>query len=199
VAGPLELLIGLDVPAAGVPVAMVAAGGVREAILADRALDSVSLAPTAAADMVARLRCSRLIDGYRGSAGLDRVGVVRVLERISLLATIAPQIRGLDVNPLVVGPNGVVALDVKVRVAGAEDPRPTGIRWTTWSVPWADQQRAAKGPGRGHRPGPLWLSPVLRRNHSGGSSFSWTTRTGQSPRSAHEALTEPSVVAQPWP
>jgi hypothetical protein len=41
-----------------------------------------------------------------------------------LLDVIAPQIRELDVNPLVVGERGVVAVDAKVRIAVPGEPPP---------------------------------------------------------------------------
>jgi acyl-CoA synthetase (NDP forming)/GNAT superfamily N-acetyltransferase len=112
-----ELLVGLSTPGGGIPVVMIAAGGIHEDVLDDRALGTLPLAPGAASDLVGRLRCSPLLTGHRGSRPLDRAAVVDVLERVALLDLIAPQIRELDINPLVVGERGVVAVDAKVRVA----------------------------------------------------------------------------------
>jgi acyl-CoA synthetase (NDP forming)/L-amino acid N-acyltransferase YncA len=117
-----ELLLGLSLPGGGVPIVMVAAGGVHEEVLDDRVLRTLPLAPGGAAEMVDDLRCAPLLHGHRGSPALDREAVAEMLTRIAALDVIAPQIRELDINPLIVGQAGVVALDAKVRVAGPNEP-----------------------------------------------------------------------------
>ena len=67
--------------------------------------------------MVDELRCAPLLHGHRGSPPLDRAAVTDVLVRLAALARIAPDVVELDVNPLVVGEDGVTAVDVRVRVA----------------------------------------------------------------------------------
>ena len=57
--------------------------------------------------------------GHRGSPRLDAAAAARVLVRLARLAQIAPDVTELDVNPLVVGEQGVTAVDVKVRLAPA--------------------------------------------------------------------------------
>ena len=103
---------------------MVAAGGVHEAVLADRVLRTLPLAPGAAEQMIMELRCAPLLYGHRGSPALDRAAVAESLNRVALLDVIAPQIRELDVNPLVVGEQGVVAVDAKIRIAVPGEPPP---------------------------------------------------------------------------
>jgi acyl-CoA synthetase (NDP forming)/GNAT superfamily N-acetyltransferase len=117
-----ELLLGLSLPAGGVPIVLVAAGGVHEEVLADRVLRTLPLAPGGAEEMVDELRCAPLLHGHRGSPALDRAAVAEMLIRIAALDVIAPQIRELDINPLVVGEHGVIALDAKVRIATPGEP-----------------------------------------------------------------------------
>jgi acyl-CoA synthetase (NDP forming) len=117
-----ELLLGLSLPAGGVPIVMVAAGGIHEEVLDDRVLRTLPLAPGGADEMVDELRCAPMLHGHRGSPALDRAGVAEMLHRIAVLDVIAPQIRELDINPLLVGRHGVIALDAKVRVAGPDEP-----------------------------------------------------------------------------
>lgn len=119
----LELLVGLDNPAQGMPVVIVAAGGRHEDVLDDRVLRTLPLSDGDASDMVGQLRCAPLLSGHRGSPALDRLGVVAVLERIALLDTIAPQIRELGINPLIVSEQAVIAVDAKVRIAAPGEPR----------------------------------------------------------------------------
>ena len=45
-----------------------------------------------------------------------------VLDRLGVLDVIAPQIRELDINPLIVGADGVIAVDAKIRLAAPGEP-----------------------------------------------------------------------------
>jgi acyl-CoA synthetase (NDP forming) len=67
--------------------------------------------------MVRELRCSPLLFGYRGARKADVDGIEDLLLRISTLADEVPEITELDLNPVIVGPGGVVAVDAKIRVA----------------------------------------------------------------------------------
>ncbi|MFI7587388.1 GNAT family N-acetyltransferase [Spongisporangium articulatum] len=115
-AGGFELLVGVSAPAGGLPVVVVGAGGVQESLLADHAMRSLPLERGTAARMLAELRLAPVFSGFRGTPPLDRAAVVSVLERISRLADVVPEICELDLNPLIVTPAGVVAVDVKVRL-----------------------------------------------------------------------------------
>jgi len=118
----MEMLLGLSLPAGGVPIVMVAAGGIHEDVLDDRVLRTLPLAPGGAGEMVDELRCAPMLHGHRGSPALDRAAVAEMLSRIAVLDAIAPQIRELDINPLLVGREGVIALDAKIRVARPDEP-----------------------------------------------------------------------------
>jgi acyl-CoA synthetase (NDP forming)/RimJ/RimL family protein N-acetyltransferase len=113
----LELIAGLSAPPAGPAVVMAGAGGVHEAVMADHVLRTLPLAPDAAAAMLDELRCAPLLHGHRGSPPLDHHAAAAVLDRLALLARIAPDVTELDVNPLVVTEHGATAVDVKVRLA----------------------------------------------------------------------------------
>jgi len=111
----LELLVALQSPLGGIPLVIVGAGGIHEAVYADRVLRTLPLAPTTANRMLGELRCAPLLTGHRGSPALDRAAVADVLERISGLDLIAPQIRELEVNPLLVMEHGVHGRGVRIR------------------------------------------------------------------------------------
>ncbi len=71
-----------------------------------------------AGDMLADLRGAALLTGFRGSPGVDREAIVDILLRVSRLAEDCPEIRELDINPLVALPpgQGAIAVDARVRV-----------------------------------------------------------------------------------
>ncbi len=91
---------------------MIAAGGIWIEVLNDRA---VSLAPVSLEDasaMIAQLHVSRLLGGGRGVPAADRTGLVKAFSRFCMLASdLGDLIDEMDVNPLLVGPHGCVAVD----------------------------------------------------------------------------------------
>jgi len=71
-----------------------------------------------AADMLARLRSSRLLDGYRGAPPGDREALIAVLLRVSALVESIPELRELDLNPVkVLSPGaGAIVVDGRMRL-----------------------------------------------------------------------------------
>jgi acetate---CoA ligase (ADP-forming) len=62
--------------------------------------------------MLGRLRVAKLLDGARGSAPADRGAVLDAVVRLSDLASnLGDRLAGLDINPLLAGPSGAVAVD----------------------------------------------------------------------------------------
>ena len=98
------------------PIVMVGAGGVLVEVMKDTAIRLAPVSVAEAREMVESLRSSALLDGVRG---LPRVGaepLARVVARISSLIAACAPIEELDLNPCVVHPGGVVAVDVRIRL-----------------------------------------------------------------------------------
>jgi succinyl-CoA synthetase beta subunit len=65
--------------------------------------------------MVHELRGYKLLEGVRGAKPADVDALVRTIMKVQRLAMdLSGDIRELDINPLVVRPRGVVALDALV-------------------------------------------------------------------------------------
>ena len=91
---------------------VLAAGGRLIEILDDRTMALVPVDHYWAERMMGRLRVTRLLDGVRGSAPADRAGVLDALVKLSDLAShLGDRLAGLDINPLLAGPFGVMAVD----------------------------------------------------------------------------------------
>ena len=103
-------------PAFG-PLVMFGLGGVASDLLADRSFRILPLSQEDAAAQVRGLRASPLLSGYRGSRPVDLAALEDVLLRIARLAQDVPELAELDINPLVATAGGVLAVDVKVRLA----------------------------------------------------------------------------------
>ena len=65
------------------------------------------------------LRAAPLLTGYRGAPPADTAAVEELLQRLGRLAEDLPEVAELDLNPVFAGPGGVLAVDVKLRLAQA--------------------------------------------------------------------------------
>jgi acetyl coenzyme A synthetase (ADP forming)-like protein len=102
-------------------------GGVLVDVLADTSFRLQPLNPTDAAEMIDELRGGRRRRGYRGAPAGDEAALRDVLLRVSALVEAAPEIQELDLNPVIVLPQGACVADVRIRVDAAL-PLPRGRR-----------------------------------------------------------------------
>src|SRR5215210_2671555 len=101
------------------PLVMVAAGGVLIETLGDRRLGLPPLDETRASRLIDRLHARPLLDGIRGAPPADVNALAGALSRLSLLAMDLGELIGaIDVNPVIVGPHGCVAVDALVEPVG---------------------------------------------------------------------------------
>lgn len=117
VSGSLEMIIGASVdPALGHSI-LTGLGGTLVEVLKDVAIGHVPLSPTDAEEMLASLRCARLLDGYRGSAPVDKAAFQRILYCVNQLLLDHPEIQEMDINPLIYDParQGFFAVDGRIR------------------------------------------------------------------------------------
>ncbi|RSM49354.1 GNAT family N-acetyltransferase [Actinoplanes sp. ATCC 53533] len=125
VSAPVELVAGLVHDRLFGSVVLLGLGGVRTDLFDDRVLRLVPLTDLDAGRMWRGLHCAPLLTGYRGEPPVDTAGLEDLLLRLGRLAEDLPEIAELDLNPVLAGPAGVVAVDAKLRLApvGAEpDP-----------------------------------------------------------------------------
>jgi acyl-CoA synthetase (NDP forming) len=97
------------------PLVLVAAGGSLVELLAERAVALPPVDRERAAGMVERLRLAELLAGHRGRPALAADALVDAVVAFSRLAhELGDVVEAVDVNPLVVGTDGVVAVDALV-------------------------------------------------------------------------------------
>jgi acyl-CoA synthetase (NDP forming) len=97
------------------PLVMVSAGGVLIETLRDRLLALPPLDETRARRLIDRLEARPLLDGVRGRPAASVAALARSMAHLSLLAQdLGDLIGALDVNPIIVGPRGCVAVDALV-------------------------------------------------------------------------------------
>lgn len=111
-----ELVVGASRDPVFGPVIMFGAGGTMVEILEDNAVSLPPLNAVLARRLINRTRVSRLLAAFRNRPEVNRDAVIETLLRVSDLACELPHIEELDINPLFAGPNGVLAVDARIRV-----------------------------------------------------------------------------------
>ena len=122
-----ELIAGVKDDATFGPVIMFGRGGKAVEQIGDVRLALPPLDLDLADDLIDRTRVSRVIEAYRDVPAADRDGVVLTLMKLSQLSADLPEIRMLDLNPLVADEQGVIALDARIEVAPAHLDKGSGV------------------------------------------------------------------------
>ncbi|GAA3762258.1 hypothetical protein GCM10022225_54960 [Plantactinospora mayteni] len=123
--GQLELVAGVVHDPQFGSLVMIGLGGVHTDLLGDRSLRLTPVTDLDAGRMWRSLRAAPLLTGYRGAPPVDTAAVQDLLCRLGRLAEDLPEVAELDLNPVLVGPDGVAVVDAKLRLApvGAEPDR----------------------------------------------------------------------------
>ena len=116
----VELLVGARWDHRFGPIVLVGLGGLFTETLEDVA---VALAPVDAAEaesLLHSLRAAPLLRGARGRPPLDVPAAAAAVKRLSQVAASHPEIAEIEVNPLLVSPDGALGLDARVVRAGSD-------------------------------------------------------------------------------
>ena len=118
----VELIIGAKRdPTFGAAI-LVGMGGVTAEIMGDHAVALPPLNERLARRMVQSLRGWKLLRGYRGKAPVDVDALVETLIKFSYLIADFPEIAEIDINPLVVSPDGVIGVDARMVLDASAGP-----------------------------------------------------------------------------
>ncbi len=118
-----EVYLGVaDNPTFG-PVIAFGSGGGAAALRRDVAAALPPLHMGLARELMDRTVAGRLLGGHDDRPTADRDVVAQILVRIAQLAVDLPELREVEINPLVATPRGAVAFDARIRVAAAPAAR----------------------------------------------------------------------------
>ena len=113
----VETIVGMvDHPLFG-PLVMFGIGGTATELLGDRSFRILPVTDLDAAELVRSLRASPLLFGYRGSSRVDVDALEDVLQRIARFVGHVSALAELEINPLIVSSEGVIAVDARAKVA----------------------------------------------------------------------------------
>ena len=115
-----ELIVGVaDDPTFG-PVIAFGQGGTAVEVISDKALALPPLNLDLARRLIARTRVSRILKAYRNVPAADERAIELLLVKLSQLVADFPEIREIDLNPVLADETGIIAVDARVSVAPVE-------------------------------------------------------------------------------
>ena len=118
-----ELIAGIaDDPTFG-PVIVFGRGGTAVEVIGDKALALPPLDLELAHALIARTRVSRVLKAYRNVPAADIDAVALLLVKLAQLAADLPEVREVDLNPVLADENGLITVDARVAVAPLEPAR----------------------------------------------------------------------------
>ncbi len=106
------------------PVLMVGLGGVFTEVIADTALAFAPVSVASARALLLSLRGARVLLGARGRDPVDLDALAGLVARVSQVAAAHPELAEVELNPVLAGPSGAVALDARVVI----DESQPGVR-----------------------------------------------------------------------
>jgi len=126
----IEMLVGVTHDPLFGPIVVCGAGGVYVELLKDVAVRITPLSDRDASEMVRSLKTFPLLQGFRGGPPYDAAALEQVILRVGALVEDIPEIAELDLNPVIVLPEGkgIVVVDARVRVAESLPPLPFGAK-----------------------------------------------------------------------
>ena len=110
----MEIIIGTKVDDQFGPVIMFGIGGIMVEILKDVSFRVLPLSRSSAAKMIKEIKSAPILDGIRGKPEVDKKAIVNLLVTVSEIIEAYPQIREMDLNPVIVHEEGVDIVDARV-------------------------------------------------------------------------------------
>ena len=147
-----QWIAGIDSDPVFGPVVRFGEGGAAVEQRRGPALGLPPLSTSLASELIGRSQCAPLLAAERSRPAINEAALVSTLVQVSRMACDLPALAELDINPLLVHADGVLALDarVRVRIPVVGEPERLAIR----PYPQALEERVQVA-GRA-----LWLRPI---------------------------------------
>jgi acetyltransferase len=114
--GGLEILVGMNRDPQFGPLVTFGLGGIYVETLKDVTFRIAPFSKQEASEMLSEIRAHALLDGVRGQPPADKAAIMDTLLRVGQLVQDFPEIAELDINPLIVYPEGQGALAIDMRL-----------------------------------------------------------------------------------
>jgi acetate---CoA ligase (ADP-forming) len=116
-----EVIIGMNRDPQFGPLVMFGLGGIYVEVLKDVSFRVAPMNEQEAREMMSEIRTYKILQGVRGEGPADLSAAAEILLRVSQLVTDFPEINELDINPLVLMPEGQGAIALDARLVLAEE------------------------------------------------------------------------------
>ena len=114
-----EIYIGLVTDEPFGPVIAFGAGGTMIELINDRAMELPPLNQFLARRLIERARVAETLGEWRGAAAVNMEALEQVLLRVSEMVCELPQLREMDINPIIVDESGALAVDARIVIDNA--------------------------------------------------------------------------------
>ena len=114
--GGRELIVGAKTETKLGHLIMFGIGGIFVEVLKDVIFKITPVTSVEIEDMLSSIKAAPLLDGIRGEKGVDKDGIIEIIQRTSQLITDLPIIKEMDLNPLIAYENKVLAVDARIKV-----------------------------------------------------------------------------------
>lgn len=112
----VEVIVGVIRDPIFGPVLMFGLGGIFVEILEDVAFRAIPLSRHDARSMVEQIKAKRILEGVRGESAVDKEALVDLLLKVSSIVAAYPDLKELDLNPVIVNADGYAVVDARVIV-----------------------------------------------------------------------------------
>jgi acetyltransferase len=119
-----EVCVGLVTDEPFGPVITFGAGGTMIELINDRAMELPPLNQFLARSLIARSRVAETLGEWRGASSVNREALEQVLLRVSEMVCELPQLREMDINPIIVDASGALAVDARIVI----ESTPPGVQ-----------------------------------------------------------------------
>lgn len=114
VGGGVEVILGARMDPDFGPVILFGAGGKLAELIKDKNLRLAPLTAMSAQQMLKSSKVSTLLDGYRGQKPYDTQELIEVIKKFSQLVFDNPNIKEIEINPLIINYDGTWAVDPRI-------------------------------------------------------------------------------------
>jgi len=114
----IEIIIGTFKDAQFGPVIMFGLGGIFVEVLKDVSFRIVPIARRDAAEMIKEIKAYSLLKGYRGMEPADISALEDILMKVSDFVDKTPEIKEIDLNPVIAYKDSAVAVDARIVLEG---------------------------------------------------------------------------------
>ena len=121
--GGTEFLAGVVQDSVFGPLVAFGPGGVFAELIGGATFRLAPLTDVDAEELVTGGKAGRLVAGFRGAPAADVAALEDLVQRLSRLAEEIPEVGELDLNPVLAGPDGCVAVDARVRLRNRPNER----------------------------------------------------------------------------